>query len=264
MEGMKIEKLILTEDDLKKYGILDNYDFLRKQLYKAEDRRESVIIQGAAFVVKGKAFLIMGVGGIDFLDSLARLGEVDGIIGNGNALFLSPDFTRVYSAHSTEELIKCYELEGYESKISFFLEEAPIEPSIFLLRSFRDLDEYNSAKKKVGEKVVFEVANTFAREPIRFAGSSKSRLRGKFVAVARVVHCARRPTLLRKECLFDSKESISKVINNFKGHFTLVYTLWNQVLCDVIGMRNTRALPGNFNQVDLITPNLVKIARRFI
>ena len=55
MEGIKIDKLILTEEDLGLYGILNNYNSLREQLYKFSGRKECILIQGAAFVVKGKA-----------------------------------------------------------------------------------------------------------------------------------------------------------------------------------------------------------------
>ncbi len=262
MEEIKISKLILTETDLKQYGIWNNYQEFRKQLYKAEERIDCILIQGAAFVVKGKAFLVIGVGGIDFLDSLSQLDEVDGIIGNGNALFLSRDFKNVYSAHSINELTKCYELEGSDVKIKF-LESATLAPLIFLLRSLHTLDEYNATKKKIQE-IVFESANTFSGEPVRYAGSLKSRLRGKFLATSRVVHCARRPTLMKKECLFDSYNDVRSTIDNFKGHFALIYTLWSQQMCDAVGMRNTRKLSKSYNPTDPITPHLLKMAKNFI
>jgi len=262
MEEIKIEKLILKEDDLKNYGILDSYEPLRKQLHKADEREDCILIQGAAFVVKGKAFLTIGVGGIDFLDSLAQLNEVDGIIGNGNALFVSKDFKKIYSAHTNEELVKCYELEGFNSKIKF-LDEASLAPLIFLLRSFPNLEEYDLTKEKVG-KILFEEANTFAAHPIRFAGSLKSRLRGKFLTTSRVVHCARRPTLKKKEYLFDSYEKIREVLTNFQGSFSLVYTLWSQEMCDAVGMLNTRKLSKGYNPTDTITPHLLKIAKDFL
>ena len=215
------------------------------------------------FGVKGKAFLILGVGGIDFLDSLAQLDEVEGIIGNGNALFISGDLKKVYSAHTNEELVKCYELENAPFYIKTkFLESAPLAPLIFILRSFKDLKEYKEAKEKVG-KVLWETSNTFSRTPIKFAGSLKSRLRGKFLSTCRVVHCARRPSLTKKECLFDSYEDVYKSINNFKGYFCLVYTLWSQEMCDAVGMGNTRKLSKTYNPTDPITPNLLNTAKDF-
>lgn len=262
MEEIQIKKLILNEEDLRDFGILDSYSSLRKQLYKSDKKENCILIQGAAFVVKGKAFLILGVGGIDFLDSLGQLEDVDGIIGNGNALFISKDFKMIYSAHTKEELVECYELEGSDVKINF-LEEAPLANLIFLLRSFKNLEEYNNTKGKI-KKIIFEEESTFAGESIRFAGALKSRLRGKFLATARVVHCARRPTLKKKECLFDSYDNVKETINNFKGYFCLVYTLWSQEMCDAIGMENTRKLSKNYNPTDPITPYLVKIARQFI
>lgn len=262
MEGIHIDKLILNEEDLIRYDIWNCYDSLRGQLYKADERKDCVLVQGAAFVVKGKAFLLLGVGGIDFLDSLSHFQEVDGIIGNGNALFLSRDFQNIYSAHKIEELIGCYELEGSDVKIKF-LESAPIASLIFLMRSFHNLEVYDAAKMKVS-KIVFEVSNTFSGEPVRCAGSLKSRLRSKFISTARVVHCARRPTLMKKECLFDSYKDIYNAVNNFKDYFALVYTLWDQVLCDAIGMRETRKLSSMHNPTDPITPYFVEIARRFL
>jgi len=259
MDDIRIVKLILDEHDLEQLGIWPDYVTLRSQLCKAAERKDCLLVQGAAFVVGGKAFLILGVGGIDFLDSLMQLDEVDGIIGNGNALFVSRDFSTIYSAHTTEELVKCYELEGFQHKLKF-LESAPLGPAIFLLRSFKTRQEYDAAKQKVG-KPVFETANTFSGKPIRYGGSSKARLRTKFLATVRVVHCARRPTLMKKECLFDSCDAIREAVDRFKGHFCLIYTLWNQVLCDAIGMRKTRELAGGRNPTDPITPNLVKLAK---
>lgn len=262
MKEIKIDKLILTEKDLEDFGILDKYGSLRKQLYKANEQEDCILIQGAAFVIKGKAFLIMGVGGIDFLDSLAQFSEVDGIIGNGNTLFISNDFKNVYSAQTKEELAKCYELDGSRVKIKF-LDDAPLAPLIFLLRSFHNPKEYNLAKEKIGN-LIFEEANTFAGSPVRFAGSLKSRLRGKLLATARVVHCARRPTIEKKECLFDSYEKVRETINNFKGSFSLVYTLWSQEMCDAVGMSKTRELSKTYNPIDPITPHLIRIAKDFI
>lgn len=260
----KTDKLMLTEKDLAKIGIWNEYDSLRAQLYKADQRQDCVIIQGSAFVVKGKAFLMTGVGGIDFLDSLAQLDEVDGVIGNNNTLFVSKNFDHVYSAHTTDELVKCYELEGAPSHVKIkFLEDAPMAPLIFILRSFKTRDEYEATKKKSGN-ILFEAANTFAGPPVRYAGHLKSRLRGKFLGTARVMHCARRPTVEKKEALFDSKDKISEAINNFKGHFSLVYTLWSQEMCDAVGMGKTRELSETYNPVDPITPHLLKIAKDFI
>jgi len=260
----KTDKLILTEEDLTKLGIWNEYNYLRAQLCNAEQRRDCIIIQGSAFVVQGKAFLMVGVGGIDFLDSLAQLDEVDGIIGNNNALFISKNFDHVYSAHTTEELIKCYELEGSPSDIKIkFLDDAPLAPIIFILRSFKTRDEYDAAKKKVGN-ILFEVANTFAGPPVRYAGTLKSRLRGKFLATARVMHCARRPTVEKKEVLFDSYDKVRRAIDKFRGYFALVYTLWSQEMCDAIGMGKTRELSETYNPTDPITPYLLKIAKEFL
>lgn len=82
------------------------------------------------------------------------------------AKFISKNFDHVYSAHTTEELVKCYELEGAPSHIKIkFLEDAPMSPLIFILRSFKTRDEYEAAKKKVGN-ILFEAANTFAGPPV--------------------------------------------------------------------------------------------------
>ena len=112
--------------------------------------------------------------------------------------------------------------------------------------------------------ILFEAANTFAGPPIRYAGSLKSRLRGKFLGTARVMHCARRPTIEKKEALFDSKNKVSEAINNFKGHVVLIYTLWSKVMCDAVGMAKTRELSKSYNPTDPITPHLLKIAKKFL
>lgn len=258
----KKEKLILDEQDLKALEIRSRYDFFRSQLYNAEKRKDCILIQASAFVVNGAAFLLMGVGGIDFLDSLSQLEGVDGIIGNGNALFLSKDFKYLFSANSSHELKRCYELEGKEDGINF-IDEAPVGPLIFILRSFRNETEFDNTKKKVG-RTVFNTDNTFAGKAVRFSGSMKSRLRAKFVATSTVVHCARRPTLEIKECLFDSKDNVFQIVNNFQGYFSLIYTKWSQELCDVIGMKKTRLLGSSYNPTDPITPELFKIAKEYL
>lgn len=247
----------------------DEHGSLRAQLYKADQRNDCIIIQGAAFVVKGKAFLMTGVGGINFLDSLAQLEDVDGIIGNNNAIFISNDFNHIYSAHTKEELVKCYELEGAPSHIKIkFLENAPMAPLIFITRSFKTRDEYEATKKKVGN-ILFEVTNaisgpTFARPPVRYAGSLKSRLRGKFLDTFKIVHCTHRPTFVKKEALFDSEDKVREAISKFRGHVCLVYTLWNQVMSDTMGMAEVRKLSTTYNPTDLITPHFIKIAKDFI
>lgn len=255
-------KLILRENDLQQLGILDDYNSLRSTLRMSSHRSDCFLIQGGAFVVQGKAFLLLGTGGIDFLDSLSQLDSVDGIIGNGNALFVSTDFTHVYSVVSRSELVECYELEGSSSAIEF-IEDAPIAPLIFLVRSFRTMHECTATRKKLG-RLLFDMNNTFAGEPVKFSGSMKSRLRAKFLATARVVHCARRPTLTKKECLFDPVDRVCAAVNFFRGHFALVYTLWSDEMCDVIGMKLTRHLAESYNPTDPITPHFVRIAVRYI
>lgn len=258
-----VRKVLFDENDLKKMGIFARYDKLRSLLYKSDERRDCVLIQGAAFVVDGLAYLLMGVGGIDFLDSLARNVEVDGVIGIGNALFISKDFEFVYSAHSKEELIRGYELEGFEHADRYnFLYSAPIGSLIFLLRSFKTKEEFYRTKKKYEGQIVFDIEDTFARAPVKFSGSLRARLRSKFIKTARVVHCARRPTLQEKECLFDAEDQIKSAVNCFRGKFVLVYTLWNQVLCDVVGMRKTRALIETQKKIDAITPHFIQLIRK--
>jgi len=261
---IKISKASPTENDLTQYNIWKDYELLRKQLYKADSKKNCIIIQGGAFVVKGKAFLLVGIGCIDLLDSLAQLDEVDGIIGNGNSVFISEGFDHIYSAHTTEELIDCYELEERNSSTQIkFLEDAPLAPLIFLVRALHDREQYESTKRKV-KNITFEVLDTFAGSPVKYAGSLKSRLRGKFINTVRVVHCAQRPRIKRKECLFDSYDTVYNSINKFKGHFSLVYTIWNQLMCEAIGMRNTRKLSATYNPSDPITPHFLEIAKKFI
>lgn len=255
-------QLIYKEEDLIRLGIRGNYDFLRSQLYGASGRADCVLIQGAAFVVSGRAFPIIGVGGIDFLDSLAQNPEVDGVIGNGNALFVARDFSHVYSAHTREELARCYEYETGDP-VDKFLEEASMGPLIFLLRSVPTIEEYE--RIKVIKDPVFEQDNTFSQAPVHFNSHRwKNELRGKFLGTTRVVHCARRPTMEAKECLFDSREDVKTAIDNFQGHFALVYTKWSQLMCDAVGMENTRklAIDGLRNPTDRITPHLLEMAKR--
>jgi hypothetical protein len=207
----------------------------------------------------------LGIGGIDFLDSLSQQDGVEGIIGTGNALFLARDFSRVYSAHSPEELLKCYEMEGAGVPIRF-LEEAPTAPFIILTRALFDTVEYDRTLDKLlsAEDLAFQASKTFARLPMRYAGSMKSRLRGKFIGTSRVVHCARRPTLMEKECLFDDIRDVRQVIDRFQGHFLLVYTMWDQQMCDAEGMANTRKLGQTYNPTDSITPHFLRIAQSYV
>ena len=59
--------------------------------------------------------------------------------------------------------------------------------------------------------------------------------------------------------MFDSYKEIYGAINLFKGSFVLIYTLWNQEMCDAVGMNNTRELTKSYNPTDSITPNFLKI-----
>lgn len=260
---IKINEPTPTKNDLNQYNIWRDYNLLRKQLYKSDLRKDCIIIQGGAFVVGEQAFLLVGIGCIDLLDSLAQLNEVDGIIGNGNSIFISESFDHVYTAHSTKELIDCYEFEEGDSSIKTkFLVDAPLAPLIFLVRAFHNKKQYESTKKKV-KNIAFEVLDTFAGPPVKYAGSLKSRLRGKFINTVRVVHCAQRPRIQRKECLFDSYDEVYNSVNKFKGHFSLVYTIWNQLMCEAFGMRNTRKLSTNYNPSDPITPHFLEIVENF-
>lgn len=266
LTSMRIElpennsQLIYKEEDLVRLNIRQNYDLLRSQLYKADERDDCVLIQGAAFVVRGRAFPMLGVGGIDFLDSLAQNPEVDGIIGNGNVLFVARDFSHVYSAHTKEELASCYEYEIGEPTVAKFLDQAPMGSLIFLLRSFKDFNEYEAAKRKLGN-VIFEVVDTCSGNPIKF--NNQSRLKWKFANTVRVVHCARRPSLESKEALFDSQETVIEALSYYHGHIAPVYTRWSQDLCDAVGMKNTRklAVGGLRNPTDRITPHLLQMAQ---
>ncbi len=256
MKEVITNKIILTENDKVIQDINMNYDLFRSELYKSDEREDCILIQGSAFVYNKQAYLLMGVGGIDFLDSIAHLKNIDGIIGNGNTLFIKKNFKYIYSAHNSEELNNCFELECSDKNIEF-KKRAKIGNLIFLLRSFQNLNEYISTKKK--KNLFFEESNTFSSYPIHFSGSFKSRLRSKFISTSRVVHCSRRPSLLKKECLFDSYKEIYGAINLFKGSFVLIYTLWNQEMCDAVGMNNTRELTKSYNPTDSITPNFLKI-----
>lgn len=253
-----INKLALSAEDLDHMKVWQHYAGARSRLYKASEREDCILIQGSAFVVRGVAFLLLGVGGIDFLDSLSRNPFVDGIIGNGNALFISKDCRNVYSAHSSEEMLRAYEFEAGNSSLSF-IEGAPLGSVIFLLRSFKEQREYESTRTKVAP-LFFETADTYAGYPVRYSGTLKARLKCKFIATARVVHCARRPSLMLKESLFDSHEEMCSTIGKYNGAFSLVYTKWSQYLCDAIGMNATRQLLPSYNPTDAITPFFLDIA----
>jgi len=263
MNIIKTNKFILTEQELYRYGVWDEYIDLRQQLYKADQRKECVLIQAAAFVIEGKAFLVVGVGGIHFLDSLASMDGVDGVIGNSNTIFISKDFSHVYSAHTQDELVERYQIFDNPKSIKF-IDEAPLAPLIFLLRSFYSQNEYNQTKKKISN-MLFEEENTFAGEPIRYAGKVKARLRKKFIDTSRIAHCTYRPVLYAKECLFDSHDAVYKAINMFKGHFSLVYSMWRQDISDAYGVSRVRKLAkGTYNPTDAISPHFLHIARRFV
>lgn len=169
------------------------------------------------------------------------------------------------------ELSHCYEYEAGESTINKFLEETAMGPTVFLLRSLYNQIDYDETKNKVlrsqrgKEGLAFEVDNTFAGKPVEFPERGGRRLVGKFLGTTRVVHCARRPSLEPKECLFDAEDVIKEALNNYrgKGRFALIYTMWNQVMCDAVGMGNTRKLAasGFRNPVDNITPHLLTMAK---
>lgn len=263
MDTIKTNKFILTEQELHHHGVWDEYAQLRQQLYKADQRKDCILIQGAAFVIEGKAFLVVGVGGIHFLDSLAQMDGVDGVIGNSNTIFLSKDFSHVYSAHTPDELVERYQIFDNPKSITF-IDGAPLVPLIFLLRSFYDQNEYNQTKEKMS-KLLFEEENTFAGEPIRYAGKIKARLRKKFIDTCRIAHCTYRPILYKKECLFDSHIDVYEAINKFRGHFALLYSVWRQDISDAYGVSRVRKLAkGTYNPTDAISPHFLHMAKRFV
>lgn len=260
-ETLQTDKFMLTYKELSYLGIWNDYSQLRNRLYKANQRKNCILIQGQAFVVGGKAFLMVGVGGIHYLDSLAQMDEVDGIIGNGNSIFLSKDFSHIYSAHTPEELVERYQTDHYKEKL---LDGAPLAKIIFLQRTFYKQEEFDKLKKKA-KTHLFEKDNTFATNPIRFAGKIKARLRKKFIDTARIAHMTYRPVLYKKELLFDSGREVKSAMDSFRGIFCLLYSLWRQDISDGFGVGNVRKLAREtYNPTDAITPHLLSVAKKFI
>lgn len=255
-------KTSLNADDLKQMGIWNIKEDLREELLNREKRNNCLIIQGGAFVVDNYAFLILGMGTIDILETLSQFNDIEGIIGTGNALFISRDFRFVYSPLSKEDTLKRYEINKTKHFFKYKY-TAKLAPLIILNRAFKDKREFYNIKNKKINEITFDLGNSFFIKSIKYSGTLKSRLRAKFIRTTTTVHCATHPTLAKKELVFDDVDKIKELINNFKGYFLLGYMLWNEKFANSVGMASNYNLDLETNPSQILGFTLLKLAQQF-
>lgn len=208
------------------------------QLLNVEERRKEgcILIQAGGIVIGGKAFLITGTGTINILEAIAQYSDIDGIIGNGNALFIGKDFGQIYCTLTEEETFQCYESRETGRRMRYVY-SAKLWPVVFLQRAFKDYEEYKRFRE--GQNNVWLINETeFVKKPVNFRSRYRNRLRDKFAKTCQVVHCCHRPTMQRKEMLYDSSGEISEVVDKFSGKFILGYTFYNIDLEKILGFVN--------------------------
>jgi hypothetical protein len=216
---------------------MDRPRLIGELLNSSERRREGcVIVQAGGFILGGKAFLVSGTGTINILEAIAQFEEVDGIVGNGNALFLSSDFRHIYSTLTEAETLDCYESKKTNRRMPYAL-SAELWPFIFLQRAFKQQSEYETLRNHERD-IWLSDGNEFIRHPISSAGRYRSRLMSKLAKTSRVVHCCHRPTMKHKEMLFDSEKDIIDVSKGFQGDVILGYTLYSQDLESILGFES--------------------------
>lgn len=257
-----ITKTPLTEQSLKQIGIWDRRENLRKKILGNKERGDSTLVQGGALIINDYTYLLLGMGTIDILETMSQFNDIEGIIGAGNALFISKDFKFVYSTLSEEETLKRYEIDKTHHPFKYRY-SGKLAPLIILNRAFRSETEFIKTKEKKASEVIFDLGNCFFTKPVRYAGSLKARLRAKFIKTAQTVHCATHPTLSEKEMIFDEFEKIKKLINNFKGYFMLGYVLWNEKFANSIGMQSNYTLDIKDNPIQIIGFVLIKLIQEF-
>lgn len=260
---IKINKTPLIERDLKQIGIWDRRENLRKQLFCSKKQRNSVLIQGGSFVLDNYAYLLLGMGTIDILETMSQFVDIKGIIGTGNALFVSKSFKFVYSALSREETLKRYEINKTHHPFKYRY-SSKLAPLIILNRTFKNETEFKKAKTKKTNEIIFDLGSCFFTNPVKYSGSMKARLRGKFIKVSTAIHCATHPSLLKKEMIFDDLEKIKDLINYFDGYFMLGYMLWNEKFANSVGIKSNYSLDLKDNPSEVIGFVLIKLIENFI
>ena len=243
-------------------GIWKNKEKQFKNLHFSSERDNCILIQGAGFKYNDYVFLTLGIGAINVLEAFSQFNEVQGVVGTGNALFLSKDCSNVYSALSEAETLKRYEIDKTKRKFKYNL-GGKIAPLIILNRVFTNHKEFIKTKEKKADKISFDLGDTFFTETIKFAGSLKSRLRAKFVNTVRTVHCVHHQTLMEKELFFNSSEEIKEVINNFKGYFILGYTYFSETFANSIGMVANSELKLKDNSSEIVSFTILKLVEQF-
>lgn len=260
---IKINKTPLIEKDLRQIGIWDKRESFKKQLFRGNKQRNSVLIQGGAFVVNNHAYLLLGMGTIDILETMSQFGDIEGIIGTGNALFISRNFKFVYSVLSEKETLKRYEINKTHHPFKYRY-SSKVAPLIILNRAFKNETEFKEIKGRKANKIIFDLGSCFFTKPTKYSGSIKARLRGKFIKTSTTVHCATHPTLLRREMVFDDPESIKNLINHFDGYFILGYMLWNEKFANSVGIKSNYSLDLKDNPSQIIGFVLIKLLENFI
>ncbi len=257
-----LRKCPVKQKDLEEMGVWHHKEEQLKQLYLYDQRGDCILIQGAGILYQGKIYLVLGVGAINVLESFSQFNETQGVVGTGNALFLSKKCQQVYSALNKEETLRRYEIDKTGREFKYGL-GGGISKLITINRVFMDEQEFLDAKQKKLEKIVFDLGNTFFTEPIPFSGRKKSRLRDKFVDTARTVHCVHHPTLMEKELFFDSAEQIRSVISQYPGFFMLGYTYFSRIFADSIGLVANFGLDLKYNPSGITSFTILKLIEQF-
>ncbi|MDO8740581.1 MAG: hypothetical protein Q7J54_03330 [Candidatus Woesearchaeota archaeon] len=257
----RLTKCPLHEQDLTDMKLMGHKDAQRKLLYKSSERDNCTLMQGAGFLYKRRVYLTLGVGSINILEAFSQFGEVEGIVGTGNALFLSKDFKNVYSTLSYEETINRYEIDKTNRTFKYS-EGGPIGPLIVLNRVFCNYEEYVHIKGSRCNDLAFDLGNAFFVKPMKF-GHERSRLRAKFVNAVRTVHCVHHPTIMEKELFFDSADNIKNIINNFDGYFLKGYTYFSNTFANSIGMVANFKLRLLDNPSEIVSYTILKLVEEF-
>jgi len=258
----RLLKCPIDENDLKEMGIWEYKEEQLNNLYLSSERKECILIQGAGFMYKGLVFLTLGIGAINVLEAFSQFDEIDGVVGTGNALFLSRDCKYVFSALSEQETSIRYEIDKTHRKFKYS-EGGKLGPLIILNRVFTDKKEFNETKIKKNNDLAFDLGNTFFTNPAKYSGSRKSRLRNKFINTVRTVHCVHHPTLMEKELFFDSFKDIEKTINNFSGYFMLGYTYFSETFASSIGMVANFQVDIKDNPSEITSFTILKLVQQF-
>jgi hypothetical protein len=252
----------MNEKDLEELNIWQNSDKFKNDLYRSDERKDCILIQGGAFVVDGYAYLVLGMSTIDILETMSEHKRVTGIIGTGNSLYISKDFKNVYTTLSEEETEKRYEIDKTGGTLKYAY-QAKLAPLIFLNRSIREAVEFNRIRDRGKNHLLIDLGSNFYMDTLKYSGSRKSRLRWKFVKAARTGRCVANPSLNKKELLFDEEEAVLNAIRNFKGSFCLGYMKWTDAVANAVGLIQVKALDLKDNISGIIGFSLLKIAEDF-